>query len=683
MCSYLSILGIIRQNNDNDSLMNLIETLLNTTHFDTAEPLWQDGMARAVFEPFFACMLANLTSSKEGVWYETYAKHSANLVRICIEMGTYSDQLDTYWRVAHLTVKEKLVQNTGVDDGVLHKVLPISAFLAYQKLKLLADNENQSVQTFAQAHVKDALPYLPAWADEVVNDIILAQLSVDELMTNALTNTNTKPVVDNQPPHALANPINQNLDTTPNDRQDDNDQLDDDDELDDDDTAWQGIRDDTPQSRTSPALLGGAVALLLALGGGGYYWYQKQNTPAPAPVVAPAPAPALVAQNRPASTIAITVGEQGELYACHARLGNSTQSDALLGILGESFSNTLCMMDISEQVSQTTTGLDKLKSVLALLKTVPFASIEMTGDKVFINAPNPADADTLVADIGSLLTGISVAKMPPLNADELISQSLSKTSELLNNFNDGGSPYELAQAMSVQKIDTQSGTIPEINKAVLALSAGKIASNPNFRFIIVVHSDDIGDKTTARIQTQTLAEAIKAELIAQGAGPSQLMAQGVGFDFPISDNQTELGRFKNRRVEFLVYDDVILQALNPPPPLPSANGTPPTFTVVDGQIVEQGDVIPPEMAADSHVIPPVQATPVIAPAEVPPPTGEIVITKDSSTLDLPIDISKIDVPEANTPLPAPSKSPIPDDLIKTIGSDEAGGVQSSQIIGTE
>lgn len=400
-------------------------------------------------------------------------------------------------------------------------------------------------------------------------------------------------------------------------------------------------------------------------------------------MVAPAPAPALVAQNRPASTIAITVGEQGELYACHARLGNSTQSDALLGILGESFSNTLCMIDISEQVSQTTTGLDKLKSVLALLKTVPFASIEMTGDKVFINAPNPADADTLVADIGSLLTGISVAKMPPLNADELISQSLSKTSELLNNFSDGSSPYELAQAMSVQKIDTQSGTIPEINKAVLALSAGKIASNPNFRFIIVVHSDDIGDKTTARIQTQTLAEAIKAELIAQGAGPSQLMAQGVGFDFPISDNQTELGRFKNRRVEFLVYDDVILQALNPPPPLPSANGTPPTFTVVDGQIVEQGDVIPSEMAADSHVIPPVQAAPVIAPAEVPPPTGEIVITKDSSTLDLPIDISKIDVPETNTPLPAPSKSPIPDDLIKTIGSDEAGGVQSSQIIGTE
>lgn len=650
--------------------MNIIETLINTSKFNMARPIWEAGLAQAVFEPFFAYMVLNLNNPKEVVWHEAYTKHTKDTISDCLKTGVYTDELDVYWRDKHLLFKDGLTQHTAANETDLHEALPIAAFLAYQTLKVKAQAEQKSVEQFAQSLSHEALPYLPAWAETLMDEDLLAQLNVDNLLLNSLQETLDSPEVT--------------LDDDTTDGRDEDGQADDDEMQD-----WQEVRD---ARRTNSLWIGGGVVALLALGLGGGYWYinKDKSTPATDPVQA-TPA-GLVAQNRPAPTLSITVGHQGQLYACHARLGNNAQSDELVRILGSNFSSTLCVMDISEQVSQTMTGLDKLTSVLALLKTAPFATLEMSDNQVFINAPNPDDIDRLVRDIGALMTDMTVAKMPPLNATESVKQSLSKASNLLNAIADGANPYDLAYALSTQKIDTQSGSIPEINKALLALSAGKIAANPNARFIVVVHSDDIGDKVAARTQTQALADMIKAELVAQGASDGQLVAQGVGFDFPIADNQTDLGRFKNRRVEFLVYDESVMQALNPPQQpissggMPSLQGAQTTYTVIDGRIVEQG-MLPPDMNAAEQM--PVEQLPI--PQDLPHQSTDPgdVTTNDVVTPEPIISISPANAPiSGQTPAPAAStkssRPAIPDELIAPIGSDAAGsGVQSSQILEVE
>lgn len=649
--------------------MTTLKTLIDSTQFESARPLWDEGLAYAVLEPFFACLLVNLTQHKEFVWHEKFIAHSAHAATIGLQTGEFADDLDLYWRKAHLDLKQYLIQSTGADDGVLTRALPLAVHAAWAKLGELATQQGQSIQEFAKNELTNSLKSLPSWAEQVMDETVLAELSIERLMLDALTNKPTPTAISDQETSSQEMPsqVYLNKQDTPTAAQ--SDEEDDDDE------------EEETRSNTLPIALGVLLAVVLA---GAGVWFLKQDKTEQ--VATPTPqATTLVAQNRPPPTLSVSVGLQGELYACHARLGNREQYDELLKVLGANFGSTTCVMDISEQVSQTMTGLDKLTNALAILKTAPYATLELVGNEVLINAPDPNTLNRLIDGIGALMAGMTVKPMPALNVNDAINKSLITASDALQKLPDGANTHELATALSLQKIDTQGATIPEINKAVLALSAGKIATSPNSRLIIVVHSDDTGDRMMARTQTQMLADAIKAELIAQGASEHQLVAQGVGFDFPMAENQTELGRFKNRRVEFLVYDDAIMQALAQPlmqPAMPAPTNAPPaTYAVVDGQIVDTSTlptVIPSDTVSDSPPMPAPQHELLPSIEVVPPVPTEPVITQDEISV-APGYIVPAEVPPPPSMTPS---SPIPDDLVQQIGVD-SDTVPSAQIEQTE
>ena len=66
------------------------------------------------------------------------------------------------------------------------------------------------------------------------------------------------------------------------------------------------------------------------------------------------------------------------------------------------------------------------------------------------------------------------------------------------------------------------------------------------------HTDSTGSHELNMRLSRERARSVRQYLIAKGIEPSRLSARGYGPDSPLADNESDAGRTKNRRVEFLV-----------------------------------------------------------------------------------------------------------------------------------
>jgi outer membrane protein OmpA-like peptidoglycan-associated protein len=64
------------------------------------------------------------------------------------------------------------------------------------------------------------------------------------------------------------------------------------------------------------------------------------------------------------------------------------------------------------------------------------------------------------------------------------------------------------------------------------------------------HTDNTGDAAANVALSQQRADAVRTYLIQQGVPEAMLVAKGYGDARPIAGNDTEEGRFHNRRIEF-------------------------------------------------------------------------------------------------------------------------------------
>ena len=72
----------------------------------------------------------------------------------------------------------------------------------------------------------------------------------------------------------------------------------------------------------------------------------------------------------------------------------------------------------------------------------------------------------------------------------------------------------------------------------------------NSRIAITGHTDASGDETWNRRLSLARAQAVADYLIRGGIDPARLTVTGAGSSLPVADNDTALGRSKNRRIEF-------------------------------------------------------------------------------------------------------------------------------------
>ena len=100
--------------------------------------------------------------------------------------------------------------------------------------------------------------------------------------------------------------------------------------------------------------------------------------------------------------------------------------------------------------------------------------------------------------------------------------------------------------------ETGGSTLSAEGKAEIAAMVAEFEGKSVDSVLIEGYSDSSGDASFNQQLSEKRAEAVKAEIVANGADPAKIKTVGHGENNPIADNSTREGRAKNRRVEIKV-----------------------------------------------------------------------------------------------------------------------------------
>ena len=110
-------------------------------------------------------------------------------------------------------------------------------------------------------------------------------------------------------------------------------------------------------------------------------------------------------------------------------------------------------------------------------------------------------------------------------------------------------------AMTNVKFDIGSAELLPISFPILDKIAHIMKKYKGYHLTINGHTDNVGDPEDNRILSEERAFSCYDYLFANKVNPKYMSHFGYGGTRPISDNNTELGREKNRRVEFILKLD--------------------------------------------------------------------------------------------------------------------------------
>ncbi|MEB3161466.1 MAG: OmpA family protein [Synechocystis sp.] len=146
--------------------------------------------------------------------------------------------------------------------------------------------------------------------------------------------------------------------------------------------------------------------------------------------------------------------------------------------------------------------------------------------------------------------------------DDLVLASKQKAKEALTALQPGAyGGEELTKALNVLIINfaTGSAEIPPEDGEFLKEAAEAMKGLPPETAIEVAgHTDTTGDAAANQLLSQQRAESVVKALVDNGVDPAMLQAKGYGGESSVASNETEEGRFQNRRIEF-----ILLKPVNP------------------------------------------------------------------------------------------------------------------------
>ena len=99
---------------------------------------------------------------------------------------------------------------------------------------------------------------------------------------------------------------------------------------------------------------------------------------------------------------------------------------------------------------------------------------------------------------------------------------------------------------------TNSFTLSNVSKEILIAFLDYLKINNRLKVIICGHTDDVGTKNDNLLLSKNRAKSVYSFLIENGTKKNGIDYEGFGEEKPITSNETEEGRAKNRRTEFVI-----------------------------------------------------------------------------------------------------------------------------------
>lgn len=100
--------------------------------------------------------------------------------------------------------------------------------------------------------------------------------------------------------------------------------------------------------------------------------------------------------------------------------------------------------------------------------------------------------------------------------------------------------------------ETGKDILKDSSKPSLKIISSYLSENSKLKFYVVGHTDDTGNLESNLSLSGKRAEAVVAALVELGVSKSQISSHGVGPFAPASNNSSDDGKAKNRRVELVL-----------------------------------------------------------------------------------------------------------------------------------
>lgn len=189
---------------------------------------------------------------------------------------------------------------------------------------------------------------------------------------------------------------------------------------------------------------------------------------------------------------------------------------------------------------------DNFSKILPNLKDWKNGAISFAGNSIETATGLPQAA---IDQIKSLFTGW----MLPVSIAGAENATKQANEEALKELGEAGSVDEVVKALNVSIINFASGKsdIPADAKPILSKAAEVLKKQPAGTTVEVGgYTDNKGNAEANKKLSQSRADAVKKELVTLGVSEAMLKSVGYGDANPVGDNNTEDGRFKNRRIEY-------------------------------------------------------------------------------------------------------------------------------------
>ncbi len=369
----------------------------------------------SLLEQFYAIFIMRLA---QPAIYSQLLRDGSNVRVSSNASATLFEQLWQEQNQRQLLIDE-LAAIHHIETASIETLLLKAAPLTYQALKDLA--EGQFLPAFLQAQQPSIRQYLPVWAEEVIAPIKINNQEID---------------LNKSPPLAVDMVVNDNLSTSASAKNTTSTDA----SLDVTDAinATNAIHvrpsdyhdAPIPNSRIKAGkrkntLIIPALILIGMLGVIGLVWALviQPNYSEPEESIAVAPS-VTVSESEPAAQVltpaelAIGVDNAGDLYNCTATVGDIELQSALQKALNVSFGEQAndCELVVQQGFAKQLANIEvaALPNVFTLLRSVPFARLQLQNDVLNLEAPDNQLLQLLLTDMRTLIPTLSITSAEPI-----------------------------------------------------------------------------------------------------------------------------------------------------------------------------------------------------------------------------------------------------------------------------